>query len=123
MACAAKIKSYSKRIIVNSFSKPRSEGNLHNFGKYSYIVASSRTMVTIVGSIDNAWKRGHTTNIHHLIFTGDSILIFNVMNKKYVRKETRDYLLSDPLTLAPNTAVESYATYKDSKIQRFKDYT
>ncbi|MCW6169314.1 MAG: hypothetical protein LVQ96_04340 [Thermoplasmatales archaeon] len=73
-------------------------------------------MVTILGSIDNAWKRGHTTNIHHLIFTEDSILIFDVMNKKYIRKETRDYLLSDPLTLVPNTAVESYGTYKDSKI-------
>ncbi|MGC8505217.1 MAG: hypothetical protein ACP5NK_00695 [Thermoplasmata archaeon] len=39
-------------------------------------------MVEIIGSIDNAWKRGKTTNVHHLIFTSDSILSFDVLSKK-----------------------------------------
>ena len=72
-------------------------------------------MVEIIGSIDNAWKRGKVTNVHHLIFTSDSILAFDVLSKKEMRTETRNYLMSDPLTLAPVTAVQSYGVMRDSK--------
>ena len=44
-------------------------------------------MTTIIGSIDNAWKHGHTTNIHHLIFIEDALLIFDVLNKKISEKK------------------------------------
>jgi len=73
-------------------------------------------VTTILGSIDNAWKHGHTTNIHHLIFTEDALLIFDVLNKKNIRKEALDYLLTDPLTRTPSTAIGTYATYMDTKV-------
>jgi hypothetical protein len=72
-------------------------------------------MTTIEGSIDNAWKRGKTTNIHHLIFLPDSLLIFDVLNKREIRKDVIQYLRSDPLTLAPISAVQDVAFYRDSK--------
>jgi hypothetical protein len=72
-------------------------------------------MTTIKGSIDNAWKRGKTTNIHHLIFLPDSLLIFDVLNKREIRKDVIQYLRSDPLTLAPISAVQDVAFYRDSK--------
>ena len=72
-------------------------------------------MTTIEGSIDNAWKRGKTTNIHHLIFLPDSLLIFDVLNKREIRKEVFQYLRSDPLTFAPVSAVQDVAFYRDNK--------
>jgi hypothetical protein len=73
-------------------------------------------VTTIIGSIDNAWKHGHTTNIHHLIFIEDALLIFDVLNKKNIRKEALNYLLTDPLTMTPSTAVGTYVTYMDTKV-------
>lgn len=72
-------------------------------------------MTTIEGSIDNAWKRSKITNIHHLIFLPDSLLIFDVLNKREIRKEVFQYLRSDPLTLAPISAVQDAAFYRDNK--------
>ena len=72
-------------------------------------------MTTIEGSIDNAWKRGKTTNIHHLIFLPDSLLIFDVLNKREIRKEIFQYLISDPLTFAPVSAFQDVAFYRDNK--------
>ncbi len=72
-------------------------------------------MTTVEGSIDNAWKHDKTTNIHHLVFTADSLLIFDVLNKREIRKEVYQYLRSDPLTLVPVPAAESYGLYRDSK--------
>ena len=72
-------------------------------------------MITIEGSIDNAWKRGKITNIHHLIFLPDSLLIFDVLNKREIRKEVFQYLRSDPLTFAPVSAVQDVAFYRDNK--------
>ncbi len=72
-------------------------------------------MPSVIGSIDNAWKRGKTTYIHHLIFTEDSLLIFDIFHKKELRKEITQYLMSDPLTLAPFAGAQSYALYRDSK--------
>lgn len=72
-------------------------------------------MTTVEGSIDNAWKHGKTTNIHQLVFMADSLLIFDVLDKREIRKEVYQYLRSDPLTLAPVPAVENYGLYRDSK--------
>lgn len=72
-------------------------------------------MTQIIGSIDNAWKRGKITNIHHLIFTSDSILAFDILNKKEIGAEIRNYLMSDPLTLTPISAVQDYGIMRDSK--------
>ena len=71
-------------------------------------------MVTVVGSIDNAWKRDKSTFVHHLIFTSDSILIFDLFNKKDVKKEIRQFLMSDPMTLIPGPT-QSYAMMVESK--------
>ena len=71
-------------------------------------------MVTVVGSIDNAWKRDKSTFVHHLIFTSDSILIFDLFDKKDVKKEIRSFLMSDPMTLIPGPT-QSYAMMVESK--------
>jgi hypothetical protein len=71
-------------------------------------------MVTVVGSIDNAWKRDKSTFVHHLIFTSDSILMFDLFDKKDVKKEIRSFLMSDPMTLIPGPT-QSYAMMVESK--------
>lgn len=77
-------------------------------------------MATIEGSIDNAWKRGKTTNIHHLVFMTDSLLIFDILNKKEIRKEVYQYLRSDPLTRIDLPPVDNYAFYRDSKVIHYQ---
>ena len=71
-------------------------------------------MVSVLGSIDNAWKRDKITFVHHLVFTEDSILIFDLFDKKDLRKEMRQYLMSDPLTMLPGPT-QNYAYMADSK--------
>ncbi|MEM3676195.1 MAG: hypothetical protein QXV22_03965 [Thermoplasmataceae archaeon] len=71
-------------------------------------------IVSIIGSADNAWKRGNVTNLHHLVFTNSAILVFDVLSKKKIQKEARQYLRPDPLTRVPFGPASPYAMAHDS---------
>ena len=71
-------------------------------------------MVTVLGSIDNAWKRDKVTYVHHLVYTADSILIFDLFDKKDLKREVRQFLMSDPLTLLPGPT-QNYAMMVETK--------
>ncbi len=71
--------------------------------------------MNIIGSIDNAWQKSKITNVHHLIFTENEMFIFDVLNKRDIRSEVLEYLRSDPLTMAPIGAVQSYEDLRASK--------
>lgn len=71
-------------------------------------------MVTVIGSIDNAWKRDKSTFVHHIIFTDGSILIFDLFNKMELKKEVRQFLMSDPMTFIPGPT-QSYVIAVETK--------
>ena len=89
--------------------------NLRYSGKnFSKFILYAK-VTTIIGSIDNAWKHEHSTDIHHLIFTEKSVLIFGVLSKEYIKTEASHYLSTDPINSIPNVLTHRYALHRDSK--------
>jgi|GEM_PF-2965232 hypothetical protein len=55
-------------------------------------------MQEIMGSVDNAWTYDKRTKVCHLVFMKNSMVECQLVNRKELSNELKDYIKSDPLT-------------------------